>query len=550
MSTHRHVGTANPATAFGTLERRSIAVNTANRQIAVGDEAGATAGAPLPLLGVRFFDQRAQYALGDMVVQSGSIWRAKGVIPPGVFNSTQWTNIAGSAISGEAAFVLLDGSRPMTGALSLVPSDPTNADHATRKSYVDAADTAALANANSRVAKAGDVMTGMLTLPATPPTAANHATGKGYVDAADAANATAITAGDSLRVLKGGDVMTGHLSLPTGPAASNAVRKDYVDAANASTSAAITAGDNLRVLKSGDTMSGGLTAPTLAATGAVTAGAGVNFHTGVDAGFKAVADANANILYFNASNYLSYKRSDTVVTFAHQAAAAWTVDANFNTHLPTYVNATKLQLRANGDWNTISIYNTAGSAAGMYLLTGALWFGGATAAGAATGAHWFRVTSVDCQLFGSGGAYKPGGGPWDSTSDERIKTVLGDYISGLEAVKTLHPVRYVFKGNDTPEGVAPSSDPLSRETTVLGGSIPPYANSPHYNAAVAGKEYVGLIAQECEVALPELVTQKNATIDGTPVTDLRNIDSGPLIYALINAVKELAARVEQLEGTP
>lgn len=37
-------------------------------------------------------------------------------------------------------------------------------------------------------------------------------------------------------------------------------------------------------------------------------------------------------------------------------------------------------------------------------------------------------------------------------------------------------------------------------------------------------------------------------IDGTEVTDLRSFDSGPLVYALINAIKELAARVEALEA--
>ena len=48
-------------------------------------------------------------------------------------------------------------------------------------------------------------------------------------------------------------------------------------------------------------------------------------------------------------------------------------------------------------------------------------------------------------------ARKPGGGSWiNSTSDARAKTVLGDYDHGLDAVLALHPVRYVFKGNDTP----------------------------------------------------------------------------------------------------
>ena len=95
VTTHRHFGTANPTTSFPTLERRSIAVNTANRQIAVGDEASGSVGAALPLLAIRFFDARAQYASNDMVVEAGKIYRANALVPPGTFNASNWTLIAG-----------------------------------------------------------------------------------------------------------------------------------------------------------------------------------------------------------------------------------------------------------------------------------------------------------------------------------------------------------------------------------------------------------------------------------------------------------------------
>jgi hypothetical protein len=114
-------------------------------------------------------------------------------------------------------------------------------------------------------------------------------------------------------------------------------------------------------------------------------------------------------------------------------------------------------------------------------------------------------------------AMKPGGGPWVDLSDARIKTVVGDYSSGLDAVKQLRPKRYTFKGNDG-------------EHT---------AN---------GKEYIGLVAQAVETVMPEMVTTKSGKIDGKPVADLRMLDTGSLIYALVNSVQELSARVEMLEA--
>ena len=39
--------------------------------------------------------------------------------------------------------------------------------------------------------------------------------------------------------------------------------------------------------------------------------------------------------------------------------------------------------------------------------------------------------------------------------------------------------------------------------------------------------------------MPEMVTRKNGHIDGERVTDLRVLDTGALIYALVNSVQEL-----------
>jgi hypothetical protein len=65
-------------------------VNTANRQLAVGDADLASPGAIKPLLGVRFFDAKAQYAVGDFVIQGGALYRSNAAITPAAFNATQW----------------------------------------------------------------------------------------------------------------------------------------------------------------------------------------------------------------------------------------------------------------------------------------------------------------------------------------------------------------------------------------------------------------------------------------------------------------------------
>lgn len=152
-----------------------------------------------------------------------------------------------------------------------------------------------------------------------------------------------------------------------------------------------------------------------------------------------------------------------------------------------------------------------------------------------------------------GNGWKTGGGVWADNSDARIKNVLGDYDSGLDEILALQPKRFTYKGNDTPE--APH-DPLSEMTgpdgKVMREAPPemtvPYLNSLHYQAAVDAKAYIGLIAQETEGVMPELVEQREGYIDGEPVSDLRSIDATPLVYALINAVKQLNARIEALEG--
>ena len=156
--------------------------------------------------------------------------------------------------------------------------------------------------------------------------------------------------------------------------------------------------------------------------------------------------------------------------------------------------------------------------------------------------------SSDFGLIHNGPAYKPGGGSWAATSDARIKNELGDYSRGLTTSRSCVRSISTYKGNDTDNAPANMSAEFDDKVEDVPLAVP-YPNSPNSNAAKAGTQYAGLIAQEVETVIPEMVKQRNGYIDGEPVTDLRDLDTTPLIFAMINAIKELKARIEVLEGT-
>jgi len=197
-----------------------------------------------------------------------------------------------------------------------------------------------------------------------------------------------------------------------------------------------------------------------------------------------------------------------------------------------------------------ALYSSTGPAYGIWTSNNGIYAIGQTDASAGPYMDILQLTlgAFTCQ---HANALKPGGGAWGATSDARIKNDLGAYTVGLEAIKALTPKRYTYKGNDTPtepEALKTMVDNKIIETDLRATAAVPYGNSPHYRAAVAETVFVGLIAQEVETVMPEMVTLREGMIDGVAVTDKRELDTTALIYALVNAVKELSARVEQLEA--
>ena len=108
-----------------------------------------------------------------------------------------------------------------------------------------------------------------------------------------------------------------------------------------------------------------------------------------------------------------------------------------------------------------------------------------------------------------GDAYKTEGGTsWATSSDLRLKTVLGDYQKGLKEIAALQPVRFRYLENNPRE---------------LSADI----------------EQVGFVAQEVQKIFPEAVSEAE---DGYLDFNIHAIN-----IALVNAVKELKAENEQLK---
>lgn len=129
------------------------------------------AAAAQDLLAVRMFSTTTTYAIGDHVLNGGVIYRAIAASSAGAFVPGNWTRLA--LLSDTTGFLPLSGGT-LTGGLTLPGTEPTAANNAATKQYVD----------NTTVALSGDTMTGGLTLPVTEPSGPNNAVTKTYVDTA------------------------------------------------------------------------------------------------------------------------------------------------------------------------------------------------------------------------------------------------------------------------------------------------------------------------------------------------------------------------------
>lgn len=114
----------------------------------------------------------------------------------------------------------------------------------------------------------------------------------------------------------------------------------------------------------------------------------------------------------------------------------------------------------------------------------------------------------------AGNVFVVGTGPW-TPSDLRVKKDVRELEAGLAQLRRVRPVRFRYNGR------AGTTD---------------------------GQESIGVLGQEIEQIFPETVQRIPGRLDSDPdIDDFRIYDGSPLTYVLVNAVKELASKVEQLE---
>ena len=115
---------------------------------------------------------------------------------------------------------------------------------------------------------------------------------------------------------------------------------------------------------------------------------------------------------------------------------------------------------------------------------------------------------------------------WRTTSDRRLKKNIVDSLRGLAEINQLRVANFEYKTEDEIDmSEFPSAN--GAEAVVIGKGS-------------EGQVQTGIIAQEVELVLPECVKTGH---DG-----VKTVNSDPITWALVNAVKELSAEVEQLKS--
>jgi hypothetical protein len=139
-------------------------------------------------------------------------------------------------------------------------------------------------------------------------------------------------------------------------------------------------------------------------------------------------------------------------------------------------------------WDGTSLFFGRGNLAVSH---NSLFFQGDTSAGTAT----FTASTI----------FKPGGGSFSASSDARLKDVHGRYLMGTNEVKQLMPIVFSYKNNTK-------------------------------------EQFVGLIAQDVQkTAFSGMVSRGD---DG-----YLKVDNSQLMYALVNAIKELDSRLTTMESS-
>ena len=121
-----------------------------------------------------------------------------------------------------------------------------------------------------------------------------------------------------------------------------------------------------------------------------------------------------------------------------------------------------------------------------------------------------RIGNLNTQIGGTGGNVVG-----SQTSDIRLKNNLGSVSYGLTEINQINPIKFSFKKDES------------------------------------NRQQIGFSAQDIKSIIPEAVFNSGCSynIEGTQVDDTLGMDYVALVPVLVNAVKELSAKVAALEGS-
>ena len=165
------------------------------------------------------------------------------------------------------------------------------------------------------------------------------------------------------------------------------------------------------------------------------------------------------------------------------------------------------QLEANGSTTQgPSVIVGAVSSHPLYIRTGNL-----TRMTVATNGNVGINTSLpNYKLEVNGSAAKTGGGSWTVASDRRLKENIHSFNAGLDQLIKIEPVVFDYT---------------------------------HQSGLSNGKEQVGVVAQEIQKIAPYMIEEFDK--DGEEYLAVNN---SAMVYMLINSVKELNQKIEDLEA--
>lgn len=222
-------------------------------------------------------------------------------------------------------------------------------------------------------------------------------------------------------------------------------------------------------------------------------------------------DANIpfNVIAGGAAGYLTFDTGDPLAE-RMRIAANGTTTLSGNLNIGPIAGSNPLQVTVNNGFNNLVRTNVVGTHT---------WDCGTLASDGSYIVYDGTSSVTRLKIDPSGNC--SASSTWSVISDARLKVDLTPYPRGLTEVLALEPITYKWTGK---------------------GGVP-----------ADGEIHYGLTAQQVEKVMPELIREHEyvppaeGRDDDEPMT-LKTYSPTDLTFALIGAVKELAARLDKIEG--